>query len=67
MVVKNRIGGKKCPKCNTVLTPTIITLKNSRCVEYKCDRCGYKESDYKPIDIDLRYRPTFNTLPIIDI
>ena len=63
MVVKHRIG-KKCPKCGEILA---LTVTEEHHVKYHCDKCGYEEVDGKSADVDLRYAPTFNSLPIIQI
>lgn len=68
MVVKNRVSGKKCPKCGETLTPSVTTTTNGqRVVSYRCEKCGYVTNDDKNIDVDVRYAPTFNSYPIIRI
>ena len=63
MVIKHKIG-KKCPQCQTVLSVKMNTDKH---VEYYCNNCGFKEIDLRSPDVDVRYAPTFKTLPIIKI
>ena len=67
MVVEHLINAKKCPHCGKVLKPQICEGGELRHVEYVCKECNYTESDDKSIDIDTRYAPTFNVLPIIKI
>ena len=63
MIVKHKISNK-CPKCGEILSLTINTEHH---VEYNCEKCGYHETDNKSADVDLRYAPTFDSLPIIEI